>query len=146
MIKSSFCPACQQESFVIDNLRQCCNAPYEDFDSEQIKVIVPKSFGRKCLSRQIKEKIVTGQSGKCFYCERDFGYHYQKGGHVYKSTIHFDHSIPFVYSGNSKENNLVAACNLCNLIKKDRMFDDIEALRGYLNGRLKAKGIEIDEV
>ena len=47
-----------------------------------------------------------------------------------------DHFVPFSWSGSTVVANLVAACQICNHIKGDRMFEDLnEAQRWILATR-----------
>ena len=52
-----------------------------------------------------KRKI---QSGKCFYCNREF----------HPSELTMDHRIPITRGGKSEKINLVPACKECNNKKK----------------------------
>lgn len=141
-IQSAYCPNCDGIYFVIDGILQCCGAPYKSFQRKGIKVMSPAYMKRK-VDIQIKKKLYKQQEGFCFYCGREIGYYYTKHGKVYQTTVHYDHVVPFASSYNNHFDNLVAACSVCNSLKSDKMFKNMEQLRSYLHETTKAKGIKI---
>lgn len=142
IIPRAYCPKCQLWSMIIDGMRQCCDEVFEDYGT-RIKVVVPARKKRLQLRRKQKNEILEIQHGRCFYCNNELGYYYERNFKVFKSTTHFDHILPFCYSYNNNQRNFVASCNLCNSIKGSKMFKNIKELRNHINERRIKKGIEI---
>ena len=47
-------------------------------------------------------------------------------------VLHWDHLLPFAFSYNNTDGNFVAACSICNHIKRDRIFDKIQDAIEYV--------------
>jgi 5-methylcytosine-specific restriction endonuclease McrA len=140
MLQRMYCENCRSWTLVIESKKQCCGNICTE-ESKFTKVIVPPQGNRIRLSRKVREMIKKEQDYKCYYCENVFGYYYSRGWKVYKSTIHFDHIVPFYLSCNNKKDNLVATCNLCNSIKGPKTFKNIEDLREYIQSVKQRKDI-----
>lgn len=54
--------------------------------------------------------------------------------------LQWDHVDPWVYSLNNKDQNFVAACQICNGIKSSMIFNSVEEARVYIQGARKTKG------
>lgn len=66
---------------------------------------------------------------KCVYCNKD------------SDTI--DHFIPLSKNGTWDEENLYASCSICNNIKADKIFNNVEEVIKYVkNNRKKYKSIK----
>jgi len=48
------------------------------------------------------------------------------------TVVHYDHAVPFAYLNSNPRWNWVAACNICNLIKGDKMFHSIQEIRMHV--------------
>ena len=57
-----------------------------------------------------KTAILHKFNFKCFYC----------GNKINFQTLHIDHYLPRSKGGSDKDNNLVASCEKCNLIKNNK--------------------------
>jgi 5-methylcytosine-specific restriction endonuclease McrA len=88
-----------------------------------------------------RREVIERQGNKCFYCGEPFGEYYIRNGVAKKLTIHFDHFVPFAFSGNNDNENFVASCNICNSIKSDKVFETEEDARCYVEHARKRKGI-----
>lgn len=88
--------------------------------------------------RHIKNKgtftseLLDKQKGRCYWCDREFGSVYIKAGKVKILQIHIDHIIPYSYTQNSRNDNLVASCNICNLFKSSKYFHNEDDCYLYL--------------
>lgn len=60
-----------------------------------------------------------------------------------KITIQYDHVVPWVFSNNDDLDNFVAACNVCNMIKNDRIFPTIDKLREWILWKREDMNYEI---
>lgn len=95
---------------------------------------------RRPLLEKIKREIKNAQNNKCFYCGHEIGSIYFYKGKHNLTKIHWDHFIPVIYSRNNQKENYVMACNICNLIKGTKIFDDVAAARKYIEHKIKTKG------
>jgi 5-methylcytosine-specific restriction endonuclease McrA len=90
---------------------------------------------------KIQKKILEVQNKKCLYCEKQFGDLYMKNGKVRQLKIQWDHLIPYSYSKENKF-NFVAACNICNQIKSNKIFNTVEEVFHYVRYHREKKGIQ----
>lgn len=94
------------------------------------------------IGKKIRQAIFTESAGCCVYCGWP------------ASTL--DHIIPRSFGGSDARYNLVASCALCNTIANDKIFDDIDQKRAYIqeqlalprfrNRRQLSRCIECDEL
>lgn len=140
-MKRAECPSCGDRSFVKNGLSVCCNQKVS-FDGivSTIMESTPSIKRRRSISKIDKLTIRNSQDHKCIYCDNEFGYLYWYKTKLKLSTIHYDHFDCFAYSRNDSYENITASCNICNLLKSNKMFDNLEEARIYLNGRRKEKG------
>lgn len=75
--------------------------------------------------------ILKRQDNKCLYCGTPF---------IYEAP-HFDHFIPLSFLRRSSLENFVAACQLCNNIKSDKVFDSLEDVRKHIRVRRIGRGL-----
>ena len=61
-------------------------------------------------------------------------------GRMRRTTIHWDHKVPYAYTGCNEAKNMAAACNICNCLKGSRVFESVEEARAYLEKKREAKG------
>ena len=80
-------------------------------------------------------RILQEQGGRCFYCGSRFGTYVTRKGRLRPLRPAWDHVIPYVYLQANPDTNWVAACQICNHIKSDRMFQTVEAAREYIARR-----------
>lgn len=67
------------------------------------------------ITRETLEAAFKGQGGKCFYCGHKVG---TRGG---RTKWHADHFIPISRGGTNHPENIVIACEPCNLSKHNKM-------------------------
>lgn len=75
-------------------------------------------INQRKLSQSRKEEILEYYNYICQYC-------YDEGYEV-------DHIIPWNYIHDDSVNNLVCCCKLCNLVASDKVFDDFNKKRKYI--------------
>lgn len=81
----------------------------------------------------------------CFYCDREFGsVVWVKRERTLR--VHWDHVTPYVHTFDNREVNFVAACQICNGWKSDKVFDTIEEIRGYLQRKWDKAMSSVPEV
>lgn len=142
ILKRTYCLHCKSYTIVLDGKKECCGELFEE-KCNKIKIIVQPRRKRIDLSELQKETINEKQDFKCYYCNNLLGYYYIRKEKVLKSSIHYDHIEPFCHSHNNKIYNFVASCNICNHIKSDKIFDNMDDLMNYITNKYKLKKIEI---
>lgn len=70
------------------------------------------------IPHALRRKIYAETKGRCYYC-----------GWIAECL---DHIIPYSYGGTDDGYNLVAACQQCNNVLSDLLFDDVDAKRTYI--------------
>lgn len=70
------------------------------------------------LTRFQKDTILDRDAHICYYC----------GG---EATV-VDHIIPWDWCHDDSPSNLVSACNLCNQIASDNLFESLDEKRKYI--------------
>lgn len=78
-------------------------------------------YDTRTLSRHRKDKILEEQDYCCAYC---FG-----------PADEVDHIIPWSYSHDDSDENLVACCWLCNRIASDKVFRNLSIKRDHIQKR-----------
>lgn len=73
------------------------------------------------LSPAIRQRILDRDSGLCGYCLND--------------AEEIDHIMPWSYRHNDSDDNLIAACWLCNHIASNKMFSTLAEKKEYILGR-----------
>lgn len=135
------CRVCGGAAFVIDGKLTCCGVPVNS---------VPKGFIRECEPVQCrksppvleKKRLLELQENRCFYCGVAFGSIHIRNGKPIKIMLNWDHQLPYAYSQNNKTENFVAACHVCNGIKCDKIFRDVEEAQVYLTLKRAGKGYD----
>lgn len=133
------CKRCGGYAFAVDGEMTCCGAPVTDS---------PKGYARECEPFQHrkspapcdKRRILDEQGNCCFYCGVSFGSIQIRNGKPIRIITHWDHRLPYAYSQNNKTENFVAACHVCNGIKNDKIFQDVDEAMAYLALRRAEKG------
>lgn len=87
-----------------------------------------------------KYAILISQRGCCMYCGKPLdGVVFRKGKSV-DLELQWDHAIPRALRVIEHESNIVASCQICNLIKSDLVFETVEEAREWINGRREEEG------
>lgn len=138
------CPRCQASALVIQGEMACCGAK-PSLDGEYIKKKESEGRHRRDdLGRAEKRALIIDQEGKCFYCGNPFGTPVYKPEYdkVIVPEIHFDHFVCWDYSRDTSIGNMVASCSICNLIKSNKIFANVEDARAFVRHRIVQKGYE----
>ena len=86
------------------------------------------------ISRRILDKEIERQNHNCAYCLLPFGSVVTMNrGEVIQNPV-ADHFVPFAYGGVHTQRNAIAACQICNNIKRDMIFDSVESASRYVLG------------
>lgn len=144
-LERGYCWSCKTMCIIIENEKQCCGGRANGVDivSLPVKRISDPRYRRRLIGQNEKKKILHEQNYECIYCGIPFGSPYakKKGNKIFKTRVQIDHFIPFAYSANNKKGNYVASCHLCNAIKSDKIFNNIDEVRLYVIEKIERKGI-----
>lgn len=140
-IKRGFCPSCESMAFVIDEKLQCCDAPFTEA-AEKIRREFEPVYRRKTPPTKDRRRILAEQDYRCIYCEQAFGATRFRSGKPVLLKLNWDHSIPYTYNADNRAINFVAACHVCNGLKGDLIFRDLEDARLHLSNKRKEKNYD----
>ena len=128
------CPFCGEENLTGYDSLVCqnrgCNARF-DANFKRTRVI-SRSERRRPVSRVTASRLAESQNNRCFWCENEFGEYVMKQGVVRRLDVVVDHVLPWTYSLNHGEENLVASCQICNGWKSSLVFETEDDCRGFL--------------
>lgn len=140
----SKCPRCHRWCIVLNNKTACCGIEIEFDDGKPHMYragVTPHE--RKPLGKRKKGKILKAQGYRCLYCLQEFGSVFLRNGHEeIELSVEFDHCVPFAYNQDNSERNYVAACQVCNRLKSNFHYRDLEQAREDLALRRKEKGYD----
>jgi hypothetical protein len=144
-IPRAYCKEGGDTVFIVNNEYSCCGSKYVDTaKKEKLIRIVQSDHIKRKIKDSLRKEILEHQKNKCVYCDCDLTvshiYRADKCKYI-KMSVHFDHFEPWAYGGNNHKSNMNASCCICNLIKADHHFINIESARLYINERRKEKGI-----
>lgn len=139
-MKRAYCSSCRTYAFVRDGKMACCGEVLEGAEIKGCKRMSEPPNVRDRPSRKEQKRILSDQHHRCFYCSRWFGTEIWRKARRSNLRVHWDHVIPWVYSLDNRNQNFVAACHVCNMLKGAKMFNSIEEARIYLNARWEEKG------
>lgn len=84
---------------------------------ELIRAFLKKSDYRKNIPVELREKLLSNQEYKCFFCGKNIDI-----------SSHADHIVPFKYVGDELDDNLQMLCGTCNEKKSDSIDYQIRYL------------------
>ena len=137
-MQRAYCQECKTTALILDGLIQCCDSEYFKEPKAYERMSNPEGT-RRLPTRSARNEKLKRQENRCFYCDRLFGNHIFKNGKLHRLRVHWDHTVPFSYSQDNRADNFVAACNVCNLLKHDKLFTTAEEARAYLAEAWKRK-------
>lgn len=138
-ILRAMCPDCSEMSLVVDGRHQCCGRTCGDTATRMHRMCEPLLVRRR-PSVETQRKILSDQMNCCYYCGNRFGLTVYRGGRARTLSVVWDHEIPWVYSQDNGDSNFVAACAICNGIKRDRCFAGPDEARAHIADRWQQKG------
>ena len=116
-IEKRYCERCEAYAFYIDGEIKCCGKKYEEADRKRVIVRESEGRGKRAyISITQRRAILESQNFKCIYC----------GEGLLLEECQIDHVVPFSFVYGNLNNNYVAACKTCNLIKHNKMFKTME--------------------
>lgn len=84
------------------------------------------------LTQDEKRDRLRRQMNCCAFCGRPFGVEVWWKGCLITLNVTWDHFLPYKKFRNHEKSNMVAACQVCNGIKRDRTFPDFAAARTFI--------------
>lgn len=88
---------------------------------------------RKAISKRTRFEVFKRDEFICQYC----------GQHPPKVILHVDHIVPVAEGGQNDEDNLVTACDVCNLGKGAKPLTDIPMSLAEKSARVKEREDQI---
>jgi hypothetical protein len=140
-VQKVWCPDCGASTFVRDGVKACCGGPVAGEPDRYVRESSPDDERRQIGKRQ-KERILAEQEGRCFYCGEQFGAIKHRRGEPVTLRVNWDHRMPYAYSQDNRASNYVAACHVCNGIKSDHVFRDLEQAGAHIAAQRRAKGYD----
>lgn len=138
-----YCKHCGKLAFIIQEELQCCGRPLGVMPiHERIKRESETDLKRGAIPAKLKREILEQQDNKCIFCDSSFGslaWNDKRKKYI-KLKIHYDHFVPWVYSGDNSGPNISASCHICNSLKSDNHFYDLISAKEYLNAKRIRRG------
>jgi len=135
-----YCGRCKRMTLVIGGITACCDEPITMVRKRlKKKVMIEHLNKRKLPPKKERKRILLVQGNHCLYCNKEFGTPYYYKNKHYFTKINWDHLVPFSYSRENKS-NFVAACNICNHLKSDLIFETVQEVFYYVEHKRKKKG------
>ena len=98
--------------------------------------------GRSKPNLTLKREILAKQNGCCLYCGLAFGSYIRRRGRTTQTKVNWDHFIPYSYLYANPQTNWVAACNICNAIKHNKIFETLAEAQRLIGNRRFELGYE----
>lgn len=128
-------------SFVKRGETVCCGAEIVTAPAKYYREAAPE-LERRLPPKADRDRIMIRQEGRCFYCGMLLGEVRLRNGRPVTLRVNWDHRMPYVFNQNNHAENFVAACQVCNTIKSDKVFRDIEEARTFIALRRRSKGYD----
>ena len=141
-IERGYCKKCKSTAFIKEGKFVCCDNPATIAIPDKYHRVSEPPLGRKRPPKAEQERILTEQEYSCFYCGVAFGSHHRRSGKPITIKIEWDHRLPYILTRNNETGNFVAACHVCNGLKSDKVFQDVEEAQIYLAHKRKDKGYD----
>ena len=142
ILERGYCTSCKDTAIILKNILQCCNkAVVDDNKSKPLYLATSARLHRKKPNSKQRLHILTIQENKCKYCNHLFGSYVFKNNKVIVLQVVWDHHIPYSYGANNNTENFVAACQICNGFKSNKIFDSLEQLVDYIKRKWELKNI-----
>ena len=141
VLLKGWCPDCKGYYFLIKGELQCCGKRLAQIPGNEITKRESETPNKRGFSAKDKKEALEEQDYCCIYCGTDLmGYEWNPQKEIYvKVKIHYDHFIPWSYSGDNQKSNVLASCSTCNLLKSDLYFRTIEEAKEYIMSRRQAR-------
>lgn len=125
------CPKCGVTSLVIRGCTACCELEPESEPRQWQRMSQPL-FARRRPPKEEAKRILAEQNGCCLYCERTLGSFVHYKGRLRQLRLCWDHKVPWSHTMNNHEDNFAAACHLCNAMKSNLIFANVEEVQVHV--------------
>lgn len=148
-IRAAKCPACGVESFVEPgalggDVSACCGEAIEPVAGpNRVRVVAGAGSKRKKPPLSVRLAVLESQDNRCLYCRNHFGTAVEVKGIMRHLIAVWDHFVPFSYSADNGGRNFVAACQLCNGLKSNRVFEHQEDATAFILRGWERKGYRV---
>jgi len=135
----TYCDSCRRAALIVKGLLACCGK------SVNREPVGQKRECEPCQKRQrppLKARLrqLAEQNNRCAYCDLEFGSMISRREISLVLVVNWDHCVPYAYGQNNSTTNFVAACQVCNSIKRDMTFPSTDEARAYVIQKRIAKG------
>ena len=89
------------------------------------------------------ERATEKQGHVCLYCQLPFGTVVSTRTGDKTQTPVADHYVPVAWYNMRSEDNIVAACQICNTLKADILFESVQEAWRYIAQKRVAKRIHV---
>lgn len=141
VLQKVWCEDCECETFVRDKRKVCCGGLVYEEPIRYVRESEPE-FVRHIPTKFEQARILNEQDGRCLYCDQRFGQTKHRKGKPLKLKLHWDHKLPYAYSADNRASNFAASCQICNGIKSDLIFRDMEEAKAHIAAQRKDKGYD----
>jgi len=138
-MQKGYCEDCQSMAFIIDGRIACCGEVFDALPDKYKRESHPEQKRKRPTPKECAE-VIDLQGGRCAYCDMQFGGYVFREGRAIRLKVVFDHFIPYSLTQNNYSHNFVAACHVCNGIKTDKCFADLEEARAHITLQRMEKG------
>jgi len=132
IIKELFCSYCEPNKKYIKNR----NISDYNFIGNVVGWIVKSDVNFRSRSRYNYQRVYKRDMYICQYC----GYSPYYCDEF--RPLHIDHILPWSYRGSNNINNLVVACESCNLTASSKWFETFAEKKQYILDNLRSKKIQ----
>jgi len=130
-IKRGYCYDCKEFVLILAGKFACCDRDSHSITKRFVRESQPE-FLRKLPPIMARRAQILSQRNKCLYCRWPLDGSVLRNGKRIRLKVHWDHRIPFSYGQNNAAGNFVAACQICNGIKSDKFFEDLDDAKTYI--------------
>lgn len=88
-------------------------------------------MGKRTYTSAAIDRQVERQGHHCPYCTLPFGTVIAYRGETVQTPVG-DHFAPYSWHGETRDDNLIASCQVCNSLKSARLFASVEHARRVL--------------
>lgn len=141
LLQKTWCEDCECTTFVRNHRKHCCGGLTYATPERYVRESEPE-FTRHIPNKFEREKILNDQDNRCLYCDQAFGTVKHRKGKKLNLRLQWDHKLPYAYSADNRSSNFAAACHVCNAIKSDLIFQDIDEARAHIAMQRKDKGYD----